>query len=287
VYDYKNRHKGLGGFLNIVGHLRKRNFDLVIDLQNNRRSHLLSLLSRALDRYGYDNKKFSFFLNHRAEDPRVPTDPVTHQFRILKLMGIELQDPYPEVWPTECDRKYIDDLLRVEWLSPTQKIIGINVSASSRWQSKVWPFENLIALCGELARKDMRIVLTGTEGDVHGAQMLSQRLPNSKIINACGRTSVNQLACLIKKCNVYISGDSAPLHVAAGMKVPFIALFGPTDPRRHLPPAEKFMLIRKEVPCGPCYRSSCNDMKCMKQITPAEVLEAIEKLLEQGVGGRV
>jgi lipopolysaccharide heptosyltransferase II len=279
VYDYKNRHKGPGGFLNIVGHLRKRNFDMVIDLQNNRRSHILSLLTRALDRYGYHNKKFSFLLNHEAEENGAPLDPVTHQFRILKLLEIELRDPYPEVWPTGNDEKYIEDLLRLEWLSPAQKIVGINISASSRWQSKVWPIENLIELCGELARKDMRIVVTGTEGDLPGALMLLQRLQNTKVINACGRTSVNQLACLIKKCSVYISGDSAPLHVAAGVKVPFVALFGPTDPRRHLPPAEKFVLLRKEVLCGPCYKSSCTDMKCMKQITPAEVLEAVEKLL--------
>ncbi|MFA5362679.1 MAG: GT4 family glycosyltransferase PelF [Candidatus Omnitrophota bacterium] len=279
VYDYKNRHKGWGGFLNIVGHLRKRNFDIVIDLQNNRRSHILSFLTRALDRYGYRNKKFSFLLNHAAEENGVPLDPVTHQFRILKLLGIELRDPYPEVWPSGSDEKYVDDLLRREWLSPAQKIVGINISASSRWQSKVWPMENLIALCGELSRNDMRIVVTGTEADLPGAQMILQRIQNSKVINACGRTSINQLVCLIKKCSVYISGDSAPLHIAAGVKVPFVALFGPTDYRRHLPSAEKFILLRKEVPCGPCYKSSCTDMKCMKQITPEEVLEAVEKLL--------
>ncbi len=279
VYDYKNRHKGLSGFLNIVGHLRKRNFDMVIDLQNNRRSHILSLLTRAPERYGYNNRKFSFLLNRTVEDNGGSLDPVTHQFRILKLLGIELRDPYPEVWITGNDEKYVENLLRQEWLSPSRKIVGVNMSASARWQSKVWPLENLIALCGELARRDMRIVITGTASDIPGVQTLLQRLQNVKVINACGKTSVNQLACLIKKCGVYISGDSAPLHVAAGAKVPFVALFGPTDPRRHLPPAEKFVLLKKEVSCGPCYKSTCGDMKCMKQITPAEVLEAIEKLL--------
>lgn len=101
-----------------------------------------------------------------------------------------------------------------------------------------------------------------------------------KPINACAKTTVNQLACLIKRCSVYISADSAPLHIAASVKTPFVALFGATDPARHLALAKDFVLIKKDLPCSACYKSECKEIKCMELITPQEVLEAVEKLLK-------
>ncbi|MBI5144587.1 MAG: glycosyltransferase family 9 protein, partial [Candidatus Omnitrophica bacterium] len=97
---------------------------------------------------------------------------------------------------------------------------------------------------------------------------------------ACAKTTINQLSCLIKKCRVYISSDSAPLHIAAAMGTPFVALFGPTDPRRHLPPAKDYVVIKKELDCSPCYKSKCKTKKCMEMIKPQEVVEAVEKLLK-------
>jgi len=125
----------------------------------------------------------------------------------------------------------------------------------------------------------MRVVLTGTEKDLKAAQELIGGLKDAGVINACAKTTLNQLGCLIRKCSVYISGDSSPLHVAAAVHTPVVALFGPTDPRRHLPPVQNCVVITKEVACGPCYKRQCKDIKCMKSIKPEEVLEAVEKLL--------
>jgi ADP-heptose:LPS heptosyltransferase len=88
-----------------------------------------------------------------------------------------------------------------------------------------------------------------------------------------------QLACLIKKCQVYISADSAPLHVAAAMGVPVVGLFGPTSPLRHMPPAEKFCVIKAELDCSPCYKPDCRDIKCMREIKVEEVLGAVERFI--------
>jgi lipopolysaccharide heptosyltransferase II len=278
VCDFKNRDKGLLGFLKLAKVLRKRNFDIVIDLQNSRKSHLLSWLTMALNRYGYDNKKLGWLLNNRIKNNVPFLDPVTHQFRILKMLGIDLKEPYLELWPTQADERFIDDFLSSQWLG-SQKIVGINIGASKRWLTKVWPMQHLVRLVTELSRKDIRVAITGTAADLETANSLIKKVANIKFINACGKLSVNQLACLIKKCSVYISSDSAPLHVAAAVGVPFIAMFGPTDPRRHLPPAKSFALMKKGLLCSPCYRSKCRKTKCMSSITPEEVLQAIEKLI--------
>ena len=280
VCDFKNRDKGTAGLLKLATLLRKKNFDIIIDLQNNRKSHILSFLTLALNRYGYDNKKFGFLLNQRIKDERPLMDPVTHQFRILKMLEIDLENPRLELWPTQEDQRYIDEFLKSEWLSVNKMLIGINISASSRWLSKNWPLHHIAKFCEELSRRDMRVAITGTEKDLTQANILINKLKNIKIINACGKTTINQLACLIKKCAVFISPDSAPLHVAASQGVPFIALFGATDPRRHLPPVKECMVIKKDLACSPCYKSQCKTGKCMESIKPQDVLEAIDQLLK-------
>lgn len=280
VVDLKGKDKGIKGLLKVSRVLRQKNFDIVIDLQNNRKSHILSFLSACLLRYGYDNKKLGFLLNHRIKNDIKDIGPVEHQFRILKMLGIDLKDPRLELWPSEEDESYIEELLSSEWLSANQKIIGINVGASPRWLTKSWPVELMIKLCDELEFKDIRIVLTGTEEDSQKANTLIAGLKNAKVINACAKTTVNQLACLIRKCSVFVSADSSPLHIAAAAGTPFVALFGPTDSRRHLPPANNFVLINKDLDCSPCYKSKCKTKKCMSMISVEEVLAAIERLLK-------
>jgi len=280
VCDFKNKDRGIKGILKWGAILRKKNFDIVVDLQNNRKSHLLAALSLAPDRYGYDNKKFGLLLNHRIRNEKLPIGPVTRQFEILKMLGIDLDKPHLELWPTPADQHYIEEFLNSEWPSEKQKFIGINISASKRWLTKNWPLEHIAKLCEELSARDIRVVITGTEKDLLWADRLMNKAKNSKIINACARTTVNQLACLIKKCSVYISSDSAALHIASAVDTPLIALFGPTDFRRHLPSVSDYVVIKKDLPCSPCYKSKCRTYKCMKLIKPEEVLEAIDKLLK-------
>ncbi|MCM8797456.1 MAG: lipopolysaccharide heptosyltransferase II [Candidatus Omnitrophica bacterium] len=281
VANFKGKDNGLGGLLRLGSVLRKKDFDLVIDLQNNRKSHLLGFLSLSPERYGYNNKKLGFLLNHKIRDDRRPIDPLTHQFRILKMLGIELEERKLELWPSREDQEYVEELLSAQWLIPTQRLIGINISASIRWQTKSWPISNLVKLCEELERRDLRIVLTGTQQDASSAETIVNQLRDKKIINVCGKTTVNQLACLIRRCAVYISADSSPLHIASAVGTPFIALFGPTDPARHLPPASRYVLIRKDLECAPCYRPRCRHKRCMCLITVDEVLRAIQELLQE------
>jgi len=94
-----------------------------------------------------------------------------------------------------------------------------------------------------------------------------------------------QLASLIKGCKVFLTPDSAPLHIAAAMQVPIVAFFGPTDSRRHIPPAKKIVILEKKLACAPCYRSRCRILThaCMKDIQPEEVVHEVEHLMGEKV----
>lgn len=283
VIDLKGRHRGAGGMMKAGTLLRSKGFDAVIDLQNNRRSHILGFLSQAGKRYGYRNRKLGFLITHpvsrRGTASRSPASPVQHQFEVLRLAGIDPQDERLELWPSDEDRLSVRGLLQSYWAGGSEKLIGISLGASSRWMTKNLPFETVVKVCEELGARDMRLVVTGTAAESALAQELTTRLKQIRIINACGKTTVNQLAALCDECSVFISGDSAPLHISAAMGTPVVAVFGPTDPRRHMPPAEACVIIQKPVQCAPCYRPFCKHTTCMRSVRPADIIEAVERLL--------
>ncbi|MCM8784200.1 MAG: lipopolysaccharide heptosyltransferase II [Candidatus Omnitrophica bacterium] len=276
----KNRYQSRFQMLKEIGKiLRNDVFDLVIDLQNNKTSHLLSYLSLSPRRIGYDNGKFSFLLNYRLKDTKETISPLEHQFRLLNSFGIKCEDKRLELFIDQRDEEYIDNFLNNNWLSASQILVGMNIGASSRWFSKRWPLERFAYLAEELSSKGIRIIITGTEEDREEIKR-NQVLLRTKPINTCGRTTISQLAALIKRCAVYITGDSCPLHLAMAVDTPTVALFGPTDYRKHIAyPKDNLIVIHKKIFCGPCYRPACKDYECMRRITVQEVADAVIKLL--------
>lgn len=282
VCDLKGAHRGARGLWRVAAELQKRCFDMVIDLQNNSKSHMLSFLSMSPLRYGYDNGKLSFFLNKKVKDDAPYLDPLEHQFRVLRLAGAKPVDKKLELWPSADDEAAIGKFLADNWVKPEQGLAGINIRASAKWTTKNWPGASIASLCDALARETLtRVVLTGTKDDLEFANNIS-RLAKSKPIIAAGKTGIGELACLIKRFRVFLTPDSAPMHIACAVGTPVVALFGPTDPERHVAPSGSCAVIRKndEAGCGPCYSPTCmKNFKCMKAITVDEVYEAMRKYL--------
>lgn len=283
VIDPRSSDKGFWRLVKWGRRLARYRFDKVIDFQNNTRSHLLAGLCFPRESYGYRRGKFAFLLTHPVALPKEDLPPVEHQFRILQKLGIEHRpEMVLELWPSDSDKKNVQKMLESEWLRENEKIIGINLAASEKWRSKNWPLTHIARLCDILAAQNVRVVMTGMEKDKPLARELLS-MTKSKPINLVGKTDVPELAALIKRCHVYISPDSAPMHVAAAMRTPLIALFGPTSSRRHLPPGKQVEVLEKKPPCSPCYGPQCRIKThvCMTDITPEEVAAKIKQLIEK------
>jgi len=262
--------------------LRRYHFDKVVDLQNNRVSHLLSFLAIPKESYGYDNGKFSFLLSKKIKNNIRNIPPVEHQFRILKMLGIDYDPALRlELCPSPKDEAHAKGLLDSEWLSDGQVFVGLNISASPQWPTKNWPLEHMAKLCDILGQKNIRVILTGEDRDRSLGRKLITKA-RAKPASFIGKTSILQLAALIKHCKVYISPDSAPLHVAAASAVPIIAFFGPTDARRHMPPADKNVVLHKDMKCSPCYSGVCKikTHACMNDISPEEVAKKVLQFIK-------
>jgi lipopolysaccharide heptosyltransferase II len=282
VYDDEGRDKGLLGVWQLASNLRKFKFDKVIDFQNNRLSHLISFFLFPKDSFGYAGK-WGWLLTHALKTRKNKLPPVEHQFQILNLLGISYTPQQElELCVSEGDKEYINGLFETEWLANSKDIVGINLSASEKWETKNWPIKYMAELCDLLAKKNVRVVLTGTEKDRPKVRELLS-LTKSKPSSFVGKTDILQLAALIGRCKVFITPDSAPMHVAAAMKTSFIAFFGPTDSTRHLPPAAHFVVMDKKLSCSPCYSTKCkiSTHACMKDITVADVMKQVEKLLKE------
>lgn len=280
VYNPGTGRLGFKSFIDLAAKLRREDFNIVVDLQNNRKSHLLAFLCMASLRYGYDNGKWSFLLNKRVKDIKTPVDPIEHQFRTLRLLGIEKADEKLELWPSKEDEEWADNFLRENWLSRGYPLVGINIGASDRWQSKRWDAVYIAQLCDELAKRhNVRTLLTGVNRDLEETRKIIRK-SNCKPIVAVGKTDILELASLIRRCRLYITTDSAPLHVAASVDVPLVALFGPTDPKRHIPHVKNYKVLKSKLSCSPCYRPYCGkNNRCMKRIKVDEVMSAVEEFL--------
>ncbi|MBF0619801.1 MAG: glycosyltransferase [Candidatus Omnitrophica bacterium] len=287
VYDYRVKDKGFFGFWRILSKLRRYRFDKVIDFQNNNRSHLMGFLCLPRASYGYKNQKLGFLLTDGIPDDDPNIQPVRHQFRVLEKLGIEYSDAVRlKITLRPDDHEYARELLHGSWIDEkAHTIVGINIAASEKWASKNWPVENIAALCDMLAADNIRVIITGMEKDNVFVRNLAAVM-KSKPSVFVGKTTLMQLAALISYCKVYITPDSAPLHVAASVGVPVISLFGPTNPERHVPPGETIRVMRKTMPCVPCYKAECkskNGPTCMRDITPYEVYLEVMRLLGREV----
>ncbi|MFP4472433.1 MAG: lipopolysaccharide heptosyltransferase II [Candidatus Omnitrophota bacterium] len=286
VADFKSRHKGVWGMLKLARQLRKEHFDKVIDFQNSRRSHILGAACLAKNFLGY-RRKWGFLLTDPVELPDEKIPPVQHQFCVLGLLGI----PYDprlrlDMQIPAVDRKKAVQMLASEWISEGMRVVGVHIAASAGWETKNWCHTAIAELCDRLAQENIRTVLTGAEKDRPAAAAVLERT-RSKPANFVGRTTIMELAAVIKRCAVYVTPDSSPLHIAAAVGTPFVALFGPTDPARHLPPADHGAVIQREMDCIPCYKGKfCRTLNhaCLEEISAGEVFEQILDLMSETIG---
>ncbi len=275
IYDAKRKDRGVAGFVEFVRRLKQGAFDLSIDLQNSRDTHLLAWLGGIPIRAGY-RRKYGWLLNRAVRLPRVVLAPIAHQHYLLRHAGFVPDGDALELWPSPQDAQAAERMLPISQARERRHIVGLHPGGSGRWKTKRWDLERWATLCDALAQRNIHVVVTGgPEERLLGDAFL--RLVSSHPTIAIGETSMMELACVIKRCDVFVAHDSSSLHVAAAVGTPAVALFGPTDPARHLPPTFRGHVIKKPVFCSPCYLTTCRTLThaCMKRIGVEEVLSAV------------
>ncbi len=266
---YKNIHK-----------LKIENFDIGILFTNSFSSALLFFLANIPQRWGYAKEGRGVFLTKAIKlKNKFQKHQIFYYLNLLDKLGLKIENPILHLKVNKEEIEWVNKTLKQLKISSKSLIIGIN-PGSFYGSAKRWPTENFAKLATKFVTElKAEVFIFGSKKEESiGNRIYS--LANKKIYNFIGKTNLRELIALISKCNLFITNDSGPMHIANALRIPVIAIFGPTNPEYTSPFHPPFKIIQKKVPCAPCKHRDCpSEHKCMKDISPEEVFEFSKSLL--------
>ena len=256
--------------------LRGEKFDTAFILHRSFTRALMTVLAGIKERVGYDTKRRGILLTKRLVLPSEDIHKVEYFLKLADAVGADTSKKDYEFFITEPDRIRTDRILETAGVDYSDKIVILNPGGN--WNPKRWSTDRFSQLADALIEKyGIKIVITGAEKDEILADEISKGMKN-KAISICGKTNIRELAAVLERAKLVISGDSGPMHIAVSVRTNVIALFGPTSTEITGPYGNgNYAVIKRDVGCEiPCYDSSCNDNRCMKSITVENVMDTIE-----------
>lgn len=272
--------------------LRARRYDLAVSVFGDWAA-TMAVLSGAKRRVGFGRESYPHFMTDsvagRHWNPRDHKHEVDYCLELAQAAGASItpEDRVPRLFVDPQAREQVEHLLQQAGIQPERPLIACHVS-SHNGQSKRWPVPYWATLLDRLIREDhANVVLTGAPNDIPIIEDVVRRM-HERPITMAGKTSLPQLAALLQRSDLLISGDSGPMHIAGAVGTPLIAIHGPTDPALSGPVSPTATIVRSDIWCSPCYNTKgpadCRfyTTQCMKNVTPAQVLSTVrEKLREK------
>jgi heptosyltransferase-2 len=281
LYRDPGPHAGLGGKLALARQLSRGRYDLAVLFQNAFEAAAITALAGIPNRYGYATDGRWFLLTHRV--PMTPGLRRRHQaeyyLELLRPLGIPIDPVPPTLRTTPEEDAAAGVLLSERGVTPGRTLIGLN-PGSTYGAAKRWIPERYAEVADRLAAEhDGHVLIFGGRGEEPLGAAIAGMM-RSPVTVLSGRTTVRQLVALIKPCRLFLTNDTGPMHIAAALGVPLVAIYGPTDPVTTAPFGKGHELIRKPVDCSPCLLRECPiDHRCMQGITVDMVYEAAAKQL--------
>ncbi|MEK6714007.1 MAG: lipopolysaccharide heptosyltransferase II, partial [Nitrospirota bacterium] len=269
--------KGAGGIFSAIREVRRMRFDTVIDLQGLFRSGIITYFSGATERSGFSNARelAPIFYNNKVI---VPQGHIHAVDRYMMTVSNPTLLNFP-LYIAIDDAEWAKEFLMENNLYNKRPLIAINPSA--RWVKKRWPAASFSALINQLINElKAGIIIVGSKEDIPIAEEINSHV-NERIAIATGKTSLKRLPALLANVNLLVTNDSGPMHIAAAIGTPVVALFGPTDHRLTGPYGSGHVVISKDMDCKPCLRRPCKHGKplCMEMIAVEDVVNAVKKIL--------
>ena len=282
----ENRYQS---FFRMVRMIREYKFDMAVVMHHTSFSNaILPFLAAIPIRVGSTFKGRDIFLTTVCKN-RTGIHEVERYLNVVNtLLNMNHSDPdvvaksktewttQLEFWHTDSERQSILHILSDKGVTDEDRLLAINLGTT--WPTKKWSeknFENVIIQMSDRL-PNIKIVLVGSS---NGTSLVEKMAFSDSTINLVGKTDILQLGALLELCDVCVTCDSGPMHIAAAVGTPTVSLFGPTSPVRHQPYGRGHTIIEKPLECRPCYNRTCHredtQFLCMKEITVNEVTEAL------------
>lgn len=270
-------------FINFVGDLRSRRFDLVVDLQGLFRSGFFALAAGARHRIGFANaREFGWaFYNHRVQVDNPDMHAVERNYLFAEALGFAAI-PIRFNLPVRADaRESVRQLLAQNGIQPGEAYVV--AGPGTRWETKQWPARHFATALSSIASQHaLPIVLTGMVDERAVVDQVAAATAGH-VVNLAGRTSLQELIALVEGCRVALMNDSGPMHLATALNKPVVAVYGPTSAARTGPYGRGENVARLDLPCSPCYLkkiAQCpHGHRCMRELLPEAVAAQVSRIL--------
>lgn len=283
VFDERKEQKSMLAKLKFIRALKEKEFDTAFLFHRSFTRALILRLAGIPERIGYYTKRRGFLLTQNIRPPeKDKLHRIDYYLNIIAQAGLKVKDRFTDFTVTENDEAFVDKFLKEQAIAKTDFLVGINPAGN--WNPKRWPREHYAVLADRLIKEfSANIIITGGPLDIPLAKKI-QGLMRAKAISACGVFNLKQLGALCKRLDLFISADSGPLHIANSVGAKrIIALFGPTHQGITGPfPSNNVTFISgsEYVDCKiPCYVPGCSNNRCMRLISPEDVIKEISKFV--------
>lgn len=274
-------------FLRFASDLRRRRYELVIDLQGLFRSGFLAWCTRAPVRIGFRDAREAarIFYTHRIRPPKGDIHAVDKNYLIANPLGF---GEHPIHFPLNLSSQVFEDVERKffnqDARSDQPRLV---IAPGARWETKLWPADRFAKTINQLtALMPCCCILVGGKDEAELCQAVAHQC-NHQPINLCGQTTLPELSAVIARADAVLCHDSAVAHLATAFDRALICLTGPTNPRRTGPYGHLDDVLRLDIPCSPCYfrkLSQCpHDHGCMRELQVADVITALRSRLTNSV----
>lgn len=264
----------------IIEKLQRGKYDLGVLLTNSLSSAWWFWQGKVEHRLGYDSKGRKFLLTNTVPFPDNIENQhlVTTYKMLLAPLGIPVSDTSPRLFLSEKEIQLARILLKQHGVADNHQIVGINPGATYG-SAKCWLPERFRDITRRLLEdKDVFVVYFGDQATASLVKEICQGL-SPRVVNLAGLTSLRELAALVSLCDVLLTNDSGPMHIAAALGTAIVALFGSTS-QVITGPYRAGKVIQKPVECSPCYQRTCPiDFRCMKKIEADEVYNELVTVL--------
>lgn len=284
--SFREKREAINQIRKFLKDLRDTEYDLVIDFQQLLKSGIIAALAKGRFKAGYDHGMAHMEGSYRFLNCRIPAismniHALKRSLMLVEKLGIPVSEIRYDVPVKDEHRRRVHDLLKDHQIDQKKRLIGVN--PMTQWKTKLWSEEKFAALADRIIRElNAEVVFTGSPDD---AKILERiiKMMKKPAANLGGKTSLIELAALYERMDLLVSTDTGPMHLAAAMGKPAVALFGSTAPWRTGPFGSGHRILRSGMECSPCFRRNCDHKSCMERIS----VEAVYREVEEVIGSRL
>jgi heptosyltransferase-2 len=290
VYEHQGQHAGFMGRFRLAKYLKTLNFDLAVLFPNSLDAALLAFLAKIPRRYGYSTDGRSVLLTDAISlsANAKQLHQVQYYEELIRPLCPTYSSKAPRLSISQSEKDQANQLLLANAVPKDCLLIGLN-PGSMYGEAKRWLPERFAEAADQLVEMvatnsksmaEAKCLILGAPGEEELGHQIAKLMKTHPVVLS-GQTTLGSLKAVVQRCQLFLTNDTGPMHIASALGVPVVAVFGPTDHTTTSPYASGHVVVRTSVDCSPCLLRECPiDHRCMTGVTVEQVVQRAQQVLQ-------